>query len=132
MTASILFAEVVSATLNADANAAELAKQGYWGMMIAILGFLAFALVLITLFMRGQQTAIHTLFAKAIDANAKLSEAIDALGDETRESNLKLQQYLDRNLDKVASAIRDIGARVDDHSERITQLENQHQRGPNS
>lgn len=125
---TFLLANGVETTLSADA--ADLAKQGYWGMMIGILCFLAFALVLITIFMRGQQSAIHALFAKAIDANAKLSEAIDNLGDETRESNLKLQQYLDRNLDKVASAIREIGARVDDHNDRITQLEYQHQRGP--
>lgn len=113
-------------SVHADFNAAEMAKQGYWGTMLGILGFLAFALVLITIFLRGQQTSITRLFEKSIDANAKLSEAIDKLGDETRESNQKLREYLDSNLDKIAEAIRDIGEEIEDHHKRLTALELEH------
>ena len=126
MTLTSLIVFATDAAINADFNAAEMAKQGYWGTMLGILGFLGFALALITIFLRGQQSAITTRFAKSIDANAKLSDAIDKLGDETRESNQKLREYLDSNLDKIAEAIRDIGEEIEDHHKRLTALELEH------
>jgi len=124
MLSFIIFA--AESAVSADFNAAEMAKQGYWGTMLGILGFLAFALTMVTVFLRGQQTSITRLFEKSIDANAKLSEAIDKLGDETRESNQKLREYLDSNLDKIAEAIRDIGEELEDHHKRLNALENEH------
>ena len=116
-----------AAAVNADVSASGLAKEGFWGVLVGLLVFLAIALGLITWFLRDQQRSITDLFAKSIDANAKLSEAIDKLGDETRESNRKLQEYLDNNLDKIADAISDIGRDLKDHQYRIEVLE----RGPN-
>ena len=127
LTSFILFA--AESAVSADFNVAEMAKQGYWGTMLGILGFLAFALTMVTIFLRGQQTSITRLFEKSIDANAKLSEAIDKLGDETRESNQKLREYLDSNLDKIAEAIRDIGDEIEDHHKRLTALELEHSAG---
>ena len=111
MTLYTIFAEAASVTANADA--AGLAREQFWGTMIGLLIFLGIALGLITWFLHDQQNAITTLFAKSIDANAKLADAIDKLEDETRTSNQKLQEYLDRNLDKVATAIREIDQRID-------------------
>ena len=54
MTLATLIVFATDAAINADFNAAEMAKQGYWGTMLGILGFLGFALVLITIFLRGQ------------------------------------------------------------------------------
>ena len=112
-----LFTIFADAAVSANADAAGLAREQFWGVMIGVLIFLGIALGLITWFLRDQQKSITDLFAKSIDTNAKLAEAIDKLEDETRESNAKLQEYLDRNLDKVASAIREI-------DQRIAQLEN--------
>ena len=126
MTVATFFA-AFDASVHAGATADALAREQVWGVMIALMIFLAVALGLITWFLRGQQSSITILFAKSIDANAKLSEAIDKLGDETRESNQKLQQYLDNNLDKIATAISDIGRDLKDHQSRIEILE----RGPN-
>lgn len=110
MTFYTLFAETA---VTANANAQALAREQFWGTMIGLLIFLGIALGLITWFLHDQQNAITTLFAKSIDANAKLADAIDKLEDETRTSNQKLQEYLDRNLDKVATAIREIDQRID-------------------
>jgi len=119
----ILFAEGASATLSANADATGLAREQFWGVMIGVFIFVAFSIAVMTWFLRGQQGAILHLFEKSIDANAKLADAIDKLEDETRESNQKLQAYLDSNLTKIADAIREIGEDVQDHSERISRLE---------
>lgn len=127
MTLSTFLFAAADASAAVDLNAAGLAREQFWGVMISLMIFLAIALGLITWFLRGQQSAITELFAKSIDANAKLSEAIDKLGDETRESNQKLRDYLDSNLDKIADAIADVGRDLKDHQYRIEVLE----RGPN-
>ncbi|MBR2694174.1 MAG: hypothetical protein IKE69_08165 [Thermoguttaceae bacterium] len=124
MTFYTLFAETA---VTANANAQALAREQFWGTMIGLLIFLGIALGLITWFLHDQQNAITTLFAKSIDANAKLSEAIDKLGDETAAANEKLQLYLDKNLDKIADAIKAIDRDLKDHQNRIESLE----RGPN-
>ena len=124
MTLYTLFAETA---VTANANAQALAREQFWGTMIGLLIFLGIALGLITWFLRDQQKSITTLFSKSIDANAKLSEAIDKLGDETAAANEKLQLYLDKNLDKIADAINAIDRDLKDHQHRIEILE----RGPN-
>lgn len=124
MTLYTLFAETA---VTANANAQALAREQFWGTMIGLLIFLGIALGLITWFLHDQQNAITTLFAKSIDANAKLSDAIDKLGDETAAANEKLQLYLDKNLDKIADAINAIDRDLKDHQYRIESLE----RGPN-
>lgn len=108
---SLIFA--AESTITANADATGLAREQFWGTMVGLLIFLAVSLGLITWFLRDQQKSITSLFAKSIDANAKLADAIDKLEDETRTSNQKLQEYLDRNLDKVASAIREIDQRIE-------------------
>lgn len=123
MTFYTIFAD---AAVTANADAVGLAREQFWGTMVGLLIFLGIALGLITWFLHDQQSAITTLFAKSIDANAKLSDAIDKLGDETRESNSKLREYLDSNLDKIAEAIRDIGEEIEDHHKRLTALELEH------
>ena len=120
MTLYTLFAETA---VTANANAQALAREQFWGTMIGLLIFLGIALGLITWFLRDQQKSITTLFSKSIDANAKLSEAIDKLGDETAAANEKLQLYLDKNLDKIADAINAIDRDLKDHQHRIEILE---------
>lgn len=113
MTLASFILAAFDAAVSTDVSAAALAREQFWGTMVALMIFLAIALWLVTWFLRGQQSSITELFAKSIDANAKLSEAIDKLGDETSAANQKLQEYLDNNLDKIAEAIREFDRRIE-------------------
>lgn len=86
--------------------ATTLARAQEWGIMVGCLLFVGVVTLLLIWLVFSFSRRVVALYDKAVDANRQLADSIDKMRDEVSESNKKLQQYLENNLNKVAQAIK--------------------------
>ena len=111
---------------DASALAVGLAEAREWGVILGCLILIGVLLFFVFSFARR----IMSLYKDALDANVKLSLAIDNLTDKTTQSNERLQEFLTHSFTELGKDLGNIGStlnihekRLDDHETRIGGLE---------